>query len=405
MPRKPRESQIVCDHFRWRLFVRGRVFYADGRNAKRDLGKHSLGTRSSEDALHRLRELDHQKAIELGLIAPTVANVAAVLALSDGWERYLSFCKRTPVLCGVSNDTHKRYRAVRDKHLTFCQSKAICNWNQVDKASVVEYGNWLTDADYAYRTVYLELNLIKSANRWLIEQGLLAADRRILLRLRKPQGSDAYCYTTAEVAAIVGHCRTVKKLNWLANIIVGLACTGLRISELGSLRWTDLAPDKSTLRLADERASSRRAELGAVRTTKGRRSRSLPIHPDLRRVLQSLLVHVDGRIFHGPKNGKLKPDTVRNIFVRDVIQPLKDRFPTPADEIGFEHGRLHSFRHYFCSQAFLGGASEADIKDWLGHQDSKMVAHYRHLRSEDSQRKMQQINFLGPIDSTERSAG
>jgi hypothetical protein len=50
---------------------------------------------------------------------------------------------------------------------------------------------------------------------------------------------------------------------------------------------------------------------------------------------------------------------------------------------------------FFCSQAFLGGAAEADIKDWLGHRDSKMVAHYRHLRREDSQRKMDKIDFLG----------
>jgi hypothetical protein len=49
----------------------------------------------------------------------------------------------------------------------------------------------------------------------------------------------------------------------------------------------------------------------------------------------------------------------------------------------------------FCSQAFLDGAAEADIKDWLGHRDSRMVTHYRHLRREDSVRKIEQIDFLG----------
>jgi len=32
---------------------------------------------------------------------------------------------------------------------------------------------------------------------------------------------------------------------------------------------------------------------------------------------------------------------------------------------------------------------------WVGHRDSKMVTHYRHLRDEDGQRKMKQINFFG----------
>ena len=68
----------------------------------------------------------------------------------------------------------------------------------------------------------------------------------------------------------------------------------------------------------------------------------------------------------------------------------------PAGEIGFEHGRLHSFRHFFCGQSFLGGASEGEIREWLGHAESKMVEHYRHLRNEDAQRMMGQIDFTGP---------
>jgi integrase len=67
-----------------------------------------------------------------------------------------------------------------------------------------------------------------------------------------------------------------------------------------------------------------------------------------------------------------------------LIDPLKKTFPTPPGEVGFEHGRLHRLRHYFCSQAFLGGASEGEIREGLGHADFKMVEHYRHLRSDDA---------------------
>jgi integrase len=114
-----------------------------------------------------------------------------------------------------------------------------------------------------------------------------------------------------------------------------------------------------TIRVADERNSSRKRKLGTARTTKGRRSRSIPIHPDL---------------------AKLR-------------------------DIGFEHGRLHSFRHFFCSQCFVSGASEGEIKEWLGHADSKMVEHYRHLRSEDAQRKMQQVDFFGRRSGDDRPSG
>ena len=104
----------------------------------------------------------------------------------------------------------------------------------------------------------------------------------------------------------------------------------------------------------------------------------------------------DGRVFHAQRGGQLRPRNVLAAFIRDVIEPLKDKFPTPPGEIGFEHGRLHSFRHYFVSQAFLGGASEGEIREWVGHADSKMVEHYRHLGRKDAVRRMEQITFVDP---------
>ena len=37
----------------------------------------------------------------------------------------------------------------------------------------------------------------------------------------------------------------------------------------------------------------------------------------------------------------------------------------------------------------------------LGHADSKMVEHYRHLRNEDAERKMEQIDFMAEEDEEE----
>ena len=87
----------------------------------------------------------------------------------------------------------------------------------------------------------------------------------------------------------------------------------------------------------------------------------------------------DGAIFHGPRGGTVKPDTVRNILIRDVLEPLSDQFPTPAGELGFINGRLHSCRHYFASQCAAAGFSEQLVMAWLGHRDSKMARHYFHL--------------------------
>ena len=83
----------------------------------------------------------------------------------------------------------------------------------------------------------------------------------------------------------------------------------------------------------------------------------------------------DGVIFHGPRSGAIKADTVRTILIREVLTPLAGRFPSPG-VVGFRDGRLHSFRHYFCSVAANSGVPELAVMSWLGHSASAMVQHY-----------------------------
>ena len=102
--------------------------------------------------------------------------------------------------------------------------------------------------------------------------------------------------------------------------------------------WTDVYQDLRLLEVVDSRHKRLRAGANARRTKSGR-SRAFPIHEDLRRVLKTIAPTEDGVIFHGPRGGRLKADTVRHILVRDVLHQLRSRFPTAAGAIGFEHGR------------------------------------------------------------------
>jgi len=394
MIQRRKAEKHVCENFIWKLFQRNGVYYADGRTNKQDLGKHSLGTKHKEEALETLYLLDRRMAIDSGLLEPNSYEQREPVTLSVGWELHMDFLARPLVLGGASEQTRKRYRPVGEKFMQFGEGNRITTWDQVDKNVLEKYGRWLKAEGYADRTLYLELNHLKSIINWLIEENRLPAECAIKLKLNRPTGTDTYCYSREEVRAMLEHCQSREDLQWLAHVILALSCTGMRISELASLRWSDLDKLMTYIHLTDERSRGHRTD-GTVRTTKGKRSRRIPIHPELAKCLSQIRRQKDGRIFHGPRGGKLKPDTVRNIFIREVLTPLKVRFPKPPEGLGFEDGRLHSFRHYFVSQAFLCGATEGEIMEWVGHQDSKMVAHYRHLRDEDSQRKMSSIDFLG----------
>jgi site-specific recombinase XerD len=222
----------------------------------------------------------------------------------------------------------------------------------------------------------------------------LPESHRVRLTLQRSEESDAYCYRQEEVQAMIELCRSQPELIWLADLIVALAATGMRIGEAIALRRSDVDFASGMLRLPDHRHSARHQRAGAIRTTKGKRGRVIPIHSSLRRVLEIMHHNPDGLVFAGPNGSRLKADVIRNILIREVLQPLKSKFPTPSGEIGFEHGRLHSFRHYFISEAFLGGASEGEIRTWVGHRNSRIIERYRHLRDEDSKRKMERIDFF-----------
>jgi integrase len=74
-----------------------------------------------------------------------------------------------------------------------------------------------------------------------------------------------------------------------------------------------------------------------------------------------------------------------------VLTPLAERFPTPEGEAGFPQGRLHSFRHFFCSLCASRGVAQQVVIRWLGHKDSKMVEHYFTLHDEEARRQMRRI--------------
>lgn len=392
---KSQTKLINCEYYGWRLFRRDGVYYADGRTNRPKLGKHSLGTRDAQEARQRLRQLDRRMAVEHGLVNDLPnANATADISPEEAWKQFLEHCQRPEVVGGVSTKTVKRYRAVRDKHLQYCRKVAAPRWSDVDKSHAEDYGRYLTRKGYADRTIYLELTLLVQVTNWLISERRLPESHRFSLKLQKPTGSDTYCFTRGQVDAMLEWCRLDQELQWLRPLLATLAMTGLRIGEAQGLRWSDLDLDAGVLHVPDERASSRKKKLRSARTAKGKRGRTVPLHPALRQILQSTERQQDGFVFHGPRGGRLKQDTARNILRRDVIAPVSKRFPTPEGEIGFEHGRFHSFRHYFVSQCFAHGASEGEVKDWVGHRDSAMVGHYRHLHDDVSQQRIQRVQFV-----------
>lgn len=310
------------------------------------------------------------------------------ISIADGWQRYLDGRSGPVHLGGLKPGSKKKYRSHQVSFTDFCKNEQINCWTQVNKSVLQRYGSHI-DGKFAPRTIHNDLTMQISVSNWLISEGLIPDNCKIKWKLKKPTGSDRYCYTRGQVARMLELTLACPGLHWLHNIIMLLSHSGLRIGEAVHLRWSDVDLDGGIIRVRDESFSNLPA--AQRRTLKDGESRSVPIH-------RALLDHFQsrkkaGHVLVSVKGGQLNINYARERFVEKVIEPLSSEFPSAEDEVGFSDGRFHSFRHFFVSEAFAAGVPECDIRDWVGHSDSKIVELYRHLRSETAKANVQLIDF------------
>lgn len=404
MSKRGAEPPIQCPYYRWRLYHRGGIYQADGRSNTPPLKRYSLDTADKDEARKALIELDCVMAVRNGLAKPTPAGPSDqyALTLEEGRRHYEQHLKRPAVAQGVQPSTRKRYKAVLDKFLPFAERRGIKTWAGVTENLLNLYAAWLDGDGYAYRTQYLELTTIKQIIKFLSEKGVLPATVKINMTLPKARGTTTYCYTREQVDAMLEICYADERLHWLGDVIMGLIHTGMRISELGALKWADVDLEKNVIRLTDTSRGGTRVGM-AARTTKSHADRTIIILPSLAKLLRRLPQRRGGRVFHGPRGAKLSTNTVRNTLIAKVIEPLAVRFPTPEDEIGFRDGRVHSFRHYFCSSCADEGVPREMLMKMLSHKDSAMVAHYYHARENVARQVFGNLQFAS-VDVPETTA-
>ncbi|MFT3881092.1 MAG: site-specific integrase [Gemmatales bacterium] len=401
MPKQRKKELIVCKYFRWKLGKRNGVFFADGRSGNRiNLGRHSLGSKDKNQAIEAMKALDEQMAVKHGIISKEnlqFQNEANPLTIEEGWSLYHAFCSQPRVTGGVKESSRKRYSSVFAKFVPFAKKKGFLYCHQLSGDLLRSYAAWLDGESYAYRTEYFEITTVKQAIKWWISEERLPANFKIKLKkMPKPQGTDTYCFTLDEVTAMIDLCQSQPELLWLQRVIIALASTGLRISELSSLRWSDIDFEHNRLQLTDESMLTHKIPKRVRRITKSSRSRSFPLSSQFKSMLESMDHSSGGTIFKGRDDEDLNAKSVRDFFRRKVLDPLAKRFPSAPSAFGLKDGRLHSFRHYFCSTCANNNVPELAIMKWLGHRNSEMVKHYYHQNDPDEQLRMSSVLFFNP---------
>jgi integrase/recombinase XerD len=142
--------------------------------------------------------------------------------------------------------------------------------------------------------------------------------------------------------------------------ITGLL-TGLRLSELLSLRWSDIDLTTKVIQVKNSETF----------TTKTRKNRTVPMSEELFHLLKERKGNVRSEceiVFHNRYGGKLLDTTVSQQFKKYV------RSAGLNDKLHF-----HSLRHSFASALVTSGVSLYAVQKLLGHTTSKTTEIYSHL--------------------------
>ena len=131
---------------------------------------------------------------------------------------------------------------------------------------------------------------------------------------------------------------------------------------------------------------------GSTGTTKDKDDRFVPIHPQIRRLLEVL------------------PRTGERVFPGITERQLLKRLKAICHEVGLEDPqryKLHSFRHHFAGLCANHQVAYRKALAWLGHSSSAILDLYYHLNDSDSQTAMQLLaadNAHGAVGQSDSAA-
>jgi len=301
------------------------------------------------------------------LLGPTISydltvSLGTVSADVDHWslDGFLAS------LTSVSSATLRAYRSDLDAFVDWVARLEIEQPQAVTRTTLRRYVGFLTQRNYARRTIARKASALRRYFAWLTRSGVLATDPasglsapgstgrlpRVLRDDELTQVLDNPPGTTAnDPPAIRSRDDAVLEL---------LYGSGLRVSELCGLRPEDLD-------LARRRV---------VVWGKGSKQRVVPLSEPTVDALEQWIGH-GRRILataDSPADAVFLNQKGRRLGTRDVRRLLDRRAPSPTHP--------HALRHTFATHLLDGGADLRVVQELLGHSDLATTQHYTHVSKE-----------------------
>ncbi len=296
--------------------------------------------------------------------------------LREGYIAYVESRRRAPKTIG-------KYKHVADKFIAFSNARHRLRPQQVGPVDFWAFNGQMAKDGLKGGTIEDSLIIIKQMFKWgatkakprlLLENSL--ADEEVAAAEDAPQP----CFTPQQVAKLLAAADEHHRPIWAV-----MAYLGLRVGEVRELLWSDFSFDTGKFGWVHIQRG------GSGSTTKGKWSRRIPLNKELASILAPLVRHDDGRLFHQQPSHKY-PHGGRPLSSDKLLKSLKRL----CKRCGFSNPnqyKLHTFRHAFASMLARSNVSYKQALDWMGHEDSEILALYIKLFDNDAEKAIELIKY------------
>lgn len=249
-------------------------------------------------------------------------------------------------------DATKLIDYIEDENLT---------WQQLDYPVLQQFVARLYDVGISARSVARIISGVRSFFRFLLVEGYIDSDPSELLEAPKIGVHLPEVLTVEEIDAILDavDMDSPEGPRNTAMIELLYSC-GLRVSELTSLRLSDIFPDDGYLRVYG----------------KGRKERLVPMSQSAIRAIE---IYLATRTVE-PKKGEevylflsKRGKAISRITVFTIVKALAEKADIQKSI------SPHTFRHSFATHLLEGGAHLEAIRLMLGHADISTTSIYTHI--------------------------
>lgn len=280
--------------------------------------------------------------------------------MQEAIEQFLSGMIRER---GLSPNTVAAYRNDLEQFAAFLHERfQLDRWDRLDSQHVQTFVEYLRERQYAETTAARKLAAIKSFCQYLVRQNRLAENPASALPMPRAGRFMPRAIAPTEVQQLIRLASVDRSPEGLRDraMLVTLATTGLRVSELTALDLDDV--DLARGELVVRRASAR--------------ERRVPLHPEAVQAVRDYLER--GRPALGPTKQE------RALFLnhrggRLTRQGFWLILKSYAEAAGLPDVTPHTLRHSFAVQALANGWELRDVQRILGHVSPATTQVYRQL--------------------------